>query len=247
MKIAVIVKTGITDPKTYTTHRSKVSFHQEKLFLSKTDKNAIEYALELISKNGGTIDAFTFEKGILAERVLHEALAMGVNTASAVTGCNINNPLEGQEVATKFAEFLKLNKSYDLILTGANEDKSIVSAGIAAQLGYNYYDYVSKINNDFVFESKLSKGHFEGKAKLPAVISVLDSINEPHLPSFVDLRNALKATITEINIGVDSSALTSDEIVADQTKPQKHIFNLNDDPEAVEKLVSTLRQDGILK
>lgn len=70
VKIAVIVKTAIDDSKVYTTHREKVTYHPEKLFLSQTDKNVIELALSWIKKNGGSIDAYTFEKGILADRVL---------------------------------------------------------------------------------------------------------------------------------------------------------------------------------
>lgn len=244
MKIAVIVKTGLNDAKVYTTHRDKVTHHTDNLFLSNTDKNAIEFALDWIDKNGGIIEAYTFESGVLGDRVLHEALAMGANTATKFTGANINDPLQANSIAKKFAEYIK-DKGYDLILTGSTVDSDVIGAAVADNLNFNYYDYVTKIDTKFKFETKLEKGNIWGEYKLPAVISVLDSINIPHLPSFINLRDAIDTPIHDVQLDIHSN--DQSEIVADQSKPKQVIFDMYKDPDAVNKLVKVLKQDGILK
>lgn len=246
MKIAVIVKTDFSNSKVYTTHRSKVTYHTDDLFLSQTDKNAIEYALQWIKVNDGTIDAYTFEDGVLADRVLHEALAMGVNKATKITGVDIHDPLQSNEIATKFAKYLKENCDYDLILTGDNPETDVISAALAQKMNINYYDHVSQIDTSFKFETELGKGKIRGQFKLPAVISVLDSINTPHLPSFINLRDALETKLNIVKWDLKHVKDSSD-IVADQRKQKKVIFDLSQDPEAVKELVDELKKDGILK
>ena len=244
MKIAVIVKTDLDDPKVYTTHRSKVSYHTDNLFLSQNDKNAIEYALDCVKNKGGEVDAFTFEKGILADRVLHEALAMRVNTATKVAGVDVYDPLQTTTIAKEFADYVKKNGNYDLIISGCSDEADPIEAYIAKDLGMNFIDHVAKVDKEYNFESNLEKGRVTGKFALPSVLTVLDSINTPHLPSFIDLRDALSAKINEITI---SSNDEQSKIVADQTKRKQVIFDLHQDPDAVQKLVDVLKEDGILK
>lgn len=246
MKIAVIVKTAVTDDKVYTTHRDKVTYHTDGLFLSKTDKNAIEYALSWIKVNGGSIDAYTFEKGVLADRVLHEALAMGADTATKFTGADVDDPLQGNKISQQFVDYLKENnKDYDLILTGYNENSDVLSASIAQKLNYSYYDHISKADNKFNYETKLEKGNIRGQYTLPAVMSMLDTVNTPHLPSFVKLHDVLISKINEVKLsGLENS---ESQIVADQRKHKKVILDMNQDPNAIQELVDLLKHDGILK
>lgn len=244
MKIAVLVKTDMNSTKVYTIHRDKVTQHTDNLFLSDTDKNVIEFALNWIKKDGGRVDAYTFENEILADRVLHEALAMGANTATKFEGVNINDPLQANLIAQGFVEYIK-NKGYDLILTGSTIDSDVIGAVIANDLNFNYYDYVSSINTDFKFETKLEKGNIQGKYELPAVVSVLDSINTPHLPSFINLRDAIDTPIHVAQLNIHSNDQST--IVADPRKPKQIIFDLHKDPDAISELVNVLKKDGILK
>lgn len=247
MKIAIIVKTAITDSKVYTVHKNKVTYHTNNLFLSQTDKAAIEFALSWIEKNGGTVDAYTFEEGILADRVLHEALAMGVDNAIKFSGVDINDPLQENYITNHFINYIQKNKKdYDLILSGYNTNSDMLSAYIAQKLDYFYYDYVSAIDTNFNYESSLEKGKIRGQYKLPAVISVLDTINNPHLPSFVKLHNALTTPITDIKVKKNNNDDES-QIIANQKKHKKIIFDMNKDPNSVQELVDLLKDDGILK
>ena len=90
-------------------------------------------------------DVYTFEKGIVAERILHEALSMGANRAIKFSGVDIYDPLQANIISNQFLNYVRKQGNYDLILTGENEETDNILARIAYGLGYNYYDYVIKI------------------------------------------------------------------------------------------------------
>ncbi|MDF7639907.1 hypothetical protein PT285_10895 [Lactobacillus sp. ESL0791] len=246
LKIAVIVKTDVADNSAYTTHKNKVTFHSENLFLSSSDKSSLEYGLRLTEANNGQIDAYSFEKGILADRCLHEALALGAKQATKFTGLDVNDPLQANEMATEFVEYLKRqHKKYDLILTGDTKNMIDISALIAQKLNYNYYDNIMKVETSFDFEAEFDKGKVNGKFNLPAVISLSSAVNTPRLPNFFSLETALDTPIEEINL--KNAAKEHSEIKANQDKNQKVLFDLNNDKQAVEKLISVLQENGVLK
>lgn len=246
MKIALIAKAEADNPKTYTSHKNKVTYHPENLFLSEEDKSALEFALQLTELKKGTIDVFTFEQNEAAERILHEALAMGATTATKVSAGNINDPLLQNQIASEFVHYLKENnENYDLILTGKTTS-SAFSAAIAARLGISFYDYVSMIDTSLNYEMKLEKGKITGQCVLPAIVATLDSINVPRLASFTSLSTAINSSISNVSFKTSDEGVTS-EIVAKPVKNEKTIFNLDQDPKATQKLVEILKQNGMLR
>ncbi len=246
MKIAVIAKAEINNPKTYTVHKNKVTYHPENLFLSEEDKSVLEYAVQLVELKGGTIDVYTFEEGEVADRVLHEALALGADTATKIEAGDLNDPLQQNYLACKYMHFLKeQEKNYDLLLTGGTAI-SEATAVIAQKLGMTYYDHITMIDTSFNFEMKLEKGKITGKCKLPAVVSTLNAINVPRLADFVALSNALASNITSVSFKGQHKHMKSVVNVVNGKK-EKIIFNLNDDPQATQKLVDALKQNGILR
>jgi electron transfer flavoprotein beta subunit len=246
MKIAVIAKAEIDNPKTYTAHKNKVTYHPETLFLSKEDKSALEYAMQLIEIKGGTIDTYTFEQDEVADRVLHEALAIGANTATKIVVGNSNDPTQQNQIAKKFVHYLQeSNKNYDLLLTGCTMSSEF-AAIIAQKLNIEYYDHLSMIDTSFNFEMKLERGKIKGKCKLPAVLATLDSINIPRLPNYNALSNAISSNITIVTCNKEKE-MPSSIIGVKTNKKEKVIFDLKQDPEATQKLIDTLKQDGILR
>lgn len=112
-------------------------------------------------------------------------------------------------------------------------------------LAYNFYDQISYFDANKSFESQLNRGSLTGTANLPAVLTITAAVKNPKLPSFLDMEAAQKAEIKDIEI--KASDQEKSEIIADQRKWKKLIWNLDDEPDAVEKLVEALKQDGILK
>lgn len=246
MKIAVIAKAEINNPKTYTAHRNKVTYHPENLFLSEEDKSVLEYALQLVELNGGTVDAYTFEEAEVADRVLHEALALGANTATKIAAGDLNDPLQQNYLASKYVHFLKeQGKNYDLLLTGGTAF-SEVAAVIAEKLGMTYYDHISMIDTSLNFEMKLEKGKITGKCKLPAVVATLNAVNVPRLADYVALSKALNSNITTVSFK-DQPELPKSVVKVANGKKKRIFFNLNEDPQATQKLVDVLKQNGILR
>lgn len=242
VKIAVIVKKEFLSSKAYTTHRQKVSYHNEDLFLSNSDKAAIALAVTL--KQDGQVDLFSFENGVVGERVLREGLSYGADTATLFKGINPDDPLNSTEISQVLAKQFK-KQGYDLILTGESSESANFAARLADMLAYNFYDQISYFDTNKSFESQLDRGSLTGTATLPAVLTITVAAKNPKLPSFLEMEAAQKAEIKDVEIKVSDQE--SSEIIADQRKGKKLILNLDDEPDAVEKLVEALKQDGILK
>lgn len=242
MKIAVIVKKEFLSSKAYTTHRQKVTYHDEDLFLSKSDQASISLAVSL--KQDGQVDLFSFEKGIVGERVLREGLSYGADTATLFTGIDPDDPMNSGQIAQVLAKQLK-GQGYDLVLTGANCESANFAARLANSLSYNFYDQVSYFDANKSFESQLNRGSLTGTATLPAILTITEEAKNPKLPSFLALEAAQKVEINKIDIKPSNQEVS--EIIADKRKGKKLIWNLDDEPDAVEKLVEALKQDGILK
>lgn len=246
MKIAVIVKSEEANSKTYIADKNKVTSHPENLFLSAKDKNALEYALQLLEINGGTIDAYTFAQSEVAERSLHEALAMGANTATKIVAGDINDPLQQNQIANEFAHYLKkCKKSYDLILTGSPESSEFFAA-VATKLGIACYNYISAIDTSLNYEMKLERGKIIGQCTLPAIICTLDTINVPRIASFTALSKAINSNIDNVALKKHKGIVLS-KIMAKPIKKEKMILNLKEDPKATQRLISALKQNGILR
>ncbi|GFZ27472.1 hypothetical protein [Lactobacillus corticis] len=243
MKIATIVKSELTDPKTYTTHRTKVFYHPEKLFLSDSDKAAVELAVK-IAGNNGQVDLFTLEQGEVGVRVLHEALAMGAASATEFVGSDPNDPANAYLAAEKVSEYLK-DQGYDLILVGDVVGSAPIAAYLAENLGFNLYENVTRLSPNWEYETELDRGQLKGKVQTPAVLTVEANAIEPELPSFPALEAAQKQTIKSVALNLDTEEAS--EVVVNQTQHPHVIWNLDEEPDAVEKLVAALRQDGIMK
>ncbi|MBA1392320.1 hypothetical protein EQ500_00140 [Lactobacillus sp. XV13L] len=246
MKIAVIAKAEIDNPKTYTAHRNKVTYHPEDLFLSSADKSALEYALQLVEVKGGSIDAYAFEQNDVAERVLHECLALGANTATKIVAGDINDPLQQKYVAHEFAHYLeKKGEKYDVLITGSTAFSEFIAV-IAQELGIGYYDHLAMIDTSLNFEMKLEKGKLLGKCVLPAAITTENTINVPRLATYTALSSAIASSINTVTFNKPADAIAS-EVKMATAKKERVLFDLEQDPKATTKLVAALRQNGILR
>lgn len=246
MKIAVIIKAGLEHLQTYTSYKNKVTYHPENLFLSTEDKSALEYALQLIEVKGGLIDAYSFEQGEVADRILHEAMALGANTATKIVTGDLKDPMQQNYLVKKLIQYLKNEgKKYDLIITGYSSFSQF-AAIIADKLKMNYYDQLTNIDVNFNYEMKLEKGILKGQCELPMVITNLSSINTPRLANFSAVKKAINSKITEVSFKKLNKQKVS-QIKVETEKSEKMIFNLDNDPDATSKLITLLERNGIMR
>ena len=151
--------------------------------VNEPDNYAVEEALQIVSRVGGTVTVVTVG-GDDDEEVLRREMAMGANN-----GVLISDEAFGGSDGRGIAEILKAfvqRGNYDLILTGVQAESGGAQVGgmLAAMLDYPFASLVNSI--DVLDGSKLRVGReIAGGNKeineidLPCVLSLQTGINEP--------------------------------------------------------------------
>lgn len=224
------------------------------------DAYAIEEALRLKEKHGGTIWALSLG-GKEADYALREALALGVDEAAHI----LDDALAAADaiaVATALAAGIKKIGSADLVLFGkqaVDSDAAAVSSAVAGVLGWPQVMFVRKIDQvgegKIVVERMTDDGFDKVSAPLPAVMSVVKEINEPRLPSLKGKMNAKKKTVVvhkAADLGLDLSAspfadASKVERAANPpTRPKGEMISGATPQEVAEKLFTKLRDSQVI-
>lgn len=243
------------DPQTNTLIRQGVPS-----IVNPFDKNAVEAALQLREKHGGKITVISMGPP-QAKDALKECLAMGVDEAILIS----DRAFAGSDtLATSYtlaACIAKIGK-YDLIICGKQAidgDTAQVGPEIAEHLGIAQVTYVAKIEvNDSVV--RLEKEHEEGyeviETRLPLLVSVVKSINEPRYPT---VKGTMKAnrkeipvwTAADINVDPQKLGLTGSptqvrRIFTPKQRTQGQIIQAETAREAVDILIQKFTEAKIV-
>jgi electron transfer flavoprotein beta subunit len=149
------------------------------------DLNALELAMEIKDKFGGTVTAMTM--GLpSASTVLRESLYRGADSAVLVTDrrCAASDTLATSYILSCAAKKL----DYDLVLCGRQAidgDTAQVGPQLAEKLGIPQITYVEDLidlsNGEITVKRNIGNGWQEVKSKMPALLTVLDEANEPRV------------------------------------------------------------------
>lgn len=181
--------------------------------VNELDEYAVEEALRIVEAGGGEVTILSVGPAEAADSI-RKAISMGANDGIHV----VDDALHGSDaVATSLviAEALK-GKDFDLILFGSESTDarmSVVPAMVAARLDLPQMTFASKVEvngNELTIQRQTDYGYDEVKSTLPAVVSVVEKINEPRYPSFKNIMAAKKApmeTLSLSQVGVESSAV----------------------------------------
>ncbi len=191
--------------------------------LNDLDEYAVEEALKIAEAHGGnegdgaahsvTVISMGPERATDAVR---KALSMGANDAILVT----DNALAGSDaLATSkvLAKFIS-DGGYDLVICGTESTDarmSVVPAMLSARLGWAQLTFASEVSVDpaagkISITRTTEAGVDQMSANFPAVVSVVEKINEPRYPSFKGIMAAKKKTIdvkdlAAVGVGADAS------------------------------------------
>jgi electron transfer flavoprotein beta subunit len=196
--------------------------------LNDLDEYAVEEALRIVEAHGGNEEGGAHSVTIIsmgperATEAIRKALSMGANDAILVS----DSALSGSDaLATSkvLAEVIK-NGAFDLVVCGTESTDarmSVVPAMLAQRLGWAQLTFASTVSVDpaasSVSVTRTTEAGVDAiTAKLPAVVSVVEKINEPRYPSFKGIMAAKKKTIESRDlaaVGVSAEAAWS--LVAD--------------------------------
>jgi len=200
LHIVVCIKhTPDSEAKMSVDEAGNVSWGESPLIINPWDEYAVEEALLLRDKHGGTVTVISMGPEEALEALKH-AIAMGCDEAVRVwdESCAGSDTLATSYVLAKAVEKMG---DVDLVLFG----KSAIDAetwqtgsAVARRLGYSPLMYVIKIaeldpgGKTITVERLLEEGRQMVSASLPAVVGTTKGINEPRYTSFIGIRKAAK-------------------------------------------------------
>ena len=179
--------------------------------LNEMDEYAIEEALKLVEAHGGEVTVLTMGPDG-ADAALRKALSMGADSGILLT----DPALAGSDAAaTSYGLAQALGTTeFDLVILGSEASDartSLVPAMLAERLGLPQLTFASKVEIDgtAITVNRLTDyGHDVVSARLPAVVSVVEKINEPRYPSFKGIMAAKKKPIANLDAaaaGIDTA------------------------------------------
>jgi electron transfer flavoprotein beta subunit len=172
--------------------------------MNEMDEYAVEEALRLQEASGGEVTVLCMGPDSATDTI-RKALSMGADKAIHV----IDDGLHGSDaVGTSLALAKALGTtSYDLVLLGSESSDarmSVVPAMLAERLGVPQLTFAMEVTVDggsVRIKRLTDDGHQVVEASLPAVVSVVEKINEPRYPSFKGIMAAKKKPVETLSLG----------------------------------------------
>ncbi|MHC1727670.1 MAG: electron transfer flavoprotein beta subunit/FixA family protein [Syntrophobacteraceae bacterium] len=174
--------------------------------ISAYDRNAIEEAVLLQEKHGGTVSAVTVAPSS-AKACLKDVLSRGPDTA-----CYINDPsfadLAPAQTVSILAAGIKAGIEYDLIICGEGSGDLYaqqVGPALAETLGIPCVTYVNKLSysesdGKITAERKLEDGIEVISVSLPVLVTILPDINAPRIPTLKQVLGAAKKPVKNVTL-----------------------------------------------
>ena len=182
--------------------------------MNEMDEYAVEEALRLEEAHDGEVTILCMGPDAATETI-RKALSMGADKAIHV----VDDALHGSDaVATSLALAKALERlgdgGFDLVLLGSESSDarmSVVPAMLAERLGRPQLTFAKEVTiaGTTVRIKRLTDDGYQAvEATLPAVVSVVEKINEPRYPSFKGIMAAKKKpvdTLSLADLGVDAA------------------------------------------
>jgi electron transfer flavoprotein beta subunit len=186
--------------------------------INELDEYAIEEGLliaEAQREAGGDAEVTIVTMGPQkAAESIRKALSMGADKAIHL----LDDGLAGSDaLSTSYALAQAIRQTgFDLVICGSESTDArmgVMASMLAERLGVPQVSLASKveIDGEAIRVRRVSEdGYFEVESTLPAVISVVEKINEPRYPSFKGIMAAKKKPVTTLSLadaGIDPAAV----------------------------------------
>ena len=181
--------------------------------MNELDEYAVEEALQLAEAQGGEVTVVSMGPDRASETV-RKALSMGADAGVHL----VDEAFAGSDaLATSYALAQVLaGGGFDLVLFGSESTDarmSVVPAMVAERLGWAQLTFAGRVEvsgSSVTIQRTTETGVDTVTASLPAVVSVVEKINEPRYPSFKGIMAAKKKpvqTLSAAEAGLDASRL----------------------------------------
>ena len=180
--------------------------------INELDEYAIEEGLKIAEAHGGEVTILSVGPAKASESI-RKALSMGADKAVHV----LDDALAGSDALVTslvLAQALKAT-GFDLVILGSESTDArtgVVPAMLAERLGVPQLTLASKVDIDgseVSIRRVTDDGYAVVTGSLPAVVSVVEKINEPRYPSFKGIMAAKKKpvqTLSLADLSIDAGA-----------------------------------------
>jgi electron transfer flavoprotein beta subunit len=188
------------DPSDMTVDRKSVDN-----VMNEMDEFGVEEALRIKEAHGGEVTILTMgpEKAIEAIR---KALSMGADKAVHLTDESLHGSDAIQTSAALAAVIKTLDADIVITSTEASDARGgVMGALLSEQLGLPQLTLARKVTVDpdakkITIERQTDNGYATVEASLPAIVGVIEKINEPRYPSFKGIMAAKKKPLTTLSV-----------------------------------------------
>jgi len=213
------------DPSDMTTDRASVDN-----VMNEMDEYGVEEALRIKEAHGGEVTVVTMGPAKAVETI-RKALSMGADKAVHLT----DDALHGSDALQTSDALAKVigTLGADLVITSSEASDArggVMGALLAERLSLPQLTLARKVDVDsgagsVTIERQTDNGYTKVEAKLPAVVGVVEKINEPRYPSFKGIMAAKKkplTTLTASDAGLDAGSvgLGSATSAVDEAEPR---------------------------
>lgn len=224
--------------------------------VSQYDKHAVEAAVEL-QEDGAIDETIAISLGPEGiEESLREVLAMGIDEAIAIEEPDLDEG-GGLRKSEALARAVEHAGSVDLVFASEESaDSHTASTGpmVAQFLDASLlsYAYDVQLEDDGVqVEREIDEGLETLTAPFPAVITVVESINDPRLPALTQIlqaKNKPLETLGAEDLGVEVQRSTEmvENIAPEETRKQE-IVELSDADDDAQWLLDELQSEGVVQ
>lgn len=255
MKIIACIKQVPDSEAKVTAADGKVSWGDAPLVINPFDEYAVEGALQQKEATGGTVVVLCVGPESAKEALKH-ALAMGADEAILISDPALTD-LDTVGAARVLAAAIKKAEGEMVIFGRQTLDNGagLTPAQTARVLGWAMLGLAGQIKveaGSVTVERVIEEGRQTVSAKLPAVLSVVQSIGEPRYPSFMGIRKASKATIpvwslSDIGASAPAAIITRTELLNPPVRETSVEIIAGETPaEIAEKLADKILAEKVL-
>jgi electron transfer flavoprotein beta subunit len=172
--------------------------------MNELDEYAVEEALRIKEAQGGEVTVLTMgpEKAV---ETIRKALSMGADQAVHL----VDSGLHGSDALTTSYALAKALETipHDLVILGVESTDarmSVIPAMLAERTGAAQLTFARKVeagDGKVKIERLTDTGYDVVEAATPAIVSVVEKINEPRYPSFKGIMAAKKKPLTTLTLG----------------------------------------------
>src|ERR1700678_4118680 len=166
--------------------------------INELDEYAIEEGLKIAEAHGGEVTILSMGPAKAAESI-RKALSMGADKAVHVTDDGLAGS-DALETSLAIGEALKV-VGFDLVVFGSESTDArtgVVPAMVAERLGVPQLTLAGKVDvsgSEVTIRRVADDGYEVVTGSLPAVVSVVEKINEPRYPTFKGIMAAKKKPV----------------------------------------------------